>query len=62
MFSYSKTVMELALKVQEVILAGDGEKDQVGGRQQKKCGATGCGRLTKTGHFSCYEKLQARPH
>ena len=22
----------------------------------------GCGRLTKTGHFICYEKLQARPH
>jgi hypothetical protein len=36
MFSYSKTAMERAMKVQEVIFAGDGEKDHVGGRQQKK--------------------------
>jgi hypothetical protein len=55
MFSYSKTAMERAMKVRGHF-AGDGEKDHVIAGSRKNVGATGCGRLTKTRHFICYEK------
>jgi hypothetical protein len=44
MLSYSKTAMERAMKVQEVISRAEGEKDHGMGRQQKNGGATGCGK------------------
>src|SRR5713226_385778 len=92
MLSYSKTAMERAMKVQEVISRGEGpEKDHGMAGSRKMRGRDGlwkrrwvekskndfptqlgnpanpagfplshslgdCGRLTKPGHFICYQK------
>ena len=51
MVTYSKAAMEWAMTKKITGLAGS----------RKNGGAKGCGgRFTKTGHFICYEKLQAR--
>jgi hypothetical protein len=60
MFSYTQAAMERTMKVQEVILRALAKK--MLGNPAKCAGFPlshrlgGCGRLTKTGHFTCYEK------
>ena len=56
MLSYSKTAMERAVKVQEVISRAEAKRSRHGRQQKKWRARRGCGRLTKAGHFICYEK------
>ena len=56
MFSYSKTAMERVMNVQDVIFGGRWRKITWVAGSRKNGGATGCGRLTKTGLSASFRK------